>query len=337
MHPPPQASPVFSRQVHVTRIDGTRIWPTLVACALYSALIFAVMVQVVDMEATGWRIALDMLVWLGLFAVWMVGLVFVVAGWAWVETRWLRPAKGRPKPFDASTQVDVGEDGFAVQGLGHIDWIDVLTIEGIPDSDSYLIVHTRPFGKLMLTAPVDELAPVVAHYLSLGAPARPAHAGTLQSRAMVFCWRCFRTWIWAGYALAGAAGIAVLGHASDAGFVKTVVALCVLVPLVAWLVWAIPLAQLSTFSPSRVRAFELDGTLLRSTDGQWHIDLLRARVSHRRANGIGYAFSFLAIRPESGKKLDLALEGGADQSALLHALIDRGLLPPPPPPPYAEG
>lgn len=319
--------PAFSRRIQVTQFDGATIWPMLGVCALYSVLIFAATAWVVDMEATGWYIALGMVSWLALFALWLVGLVFVVRGWIWIETHWLRSGKGRPKAFDATAQVDVGEDGFSVEGLGRVEWIDVLTIEGIPDSDSYLIVHTRPFKKLMLAAPVDELAPVVNHYLELTSSGKATPTGKRQSRAMVFCWRCFLVWIWAGYALAGAAGIALLSNASDAGFLKTVVGLCVLVPLTAWLVWAIPLAQVSTFAASRVRAFELDGRRLRSTDGDWHADLLQARVSHRRVSGLGYEFTFLAIRPKSGKRLDLLLEGSADQQALLDALVERGVLP----------
>lgn len=179
----------------------------------------------------------------------------------------------------------------------------------------------------MLTAPVDELAPVINHYLALRSSAKAMPTGTLQSRAIVFCWRCFLAWIGAGYALAGAAGVALFLCAPDVGFLKTVVGLCVLMPLIAWLVWAIPFSQISTFSHSRVRAFELDNTRLRSIDGDWQVDLLQARVSHRHASGIGYEFDFLAIRPKAGKNMDLLLEGGADQEALLDALIARGLLP----------
>jgi hypothetical protein len=72
------SSPAFSRRIHVTQFDGASIWPTLGVCALYSALIFAATVRVVDMEATGWYIALGMATWLALFALWLVGLVFVV-------------------------------------------------------------------------------------------------------------------------------------------------------------------------------------------------------------------------------------------------------------------
>lgn len=324
MSPPP----VFSRAIQVTQPDTSGLWPILLLCAAYSALMFAAGAWLLDPDATGWYIALNMVAMLALMVLWLAGLLVVVGAWLRAEARWLPSARRRSKPFNENTQVDIGEDGFSVQGLGHIDWIDVLAIEGIPDSDNYLIVHTRPFKKLMLTAPVEELAPAINHYLALRsrAEATTAMASRLQSRAMVFCWRCFLAWIWVGYALAGAAGIALLLNASDAGFLKTMVGLCVLMPLIAWLVWAIPISQISTFSHSKVRAFELDGARLRSIDGEWQFDLLRDRVSRRRASGIGYEFTFLAIRPVSGKGLDLILEGGADQEALLDALVDRGLL-----------
>ncbi|MFM9924853.1 hypothetical protein VLK31_17810 [Variovorax sp. H27-G14] len=319
--------PAFSRRLQVTQVGAVVIWPLLLLCAAYTLLMGVAGVWVIDLDATGWHIALGIVAWLAIFALWLLGLVVVTRVWIWVETHWLKPDERRPKPFHGATQVDVGESGFSVQGLGHVDWIDVLTIEGIPDSDSYLIVHTRPFKKLMLTVPVDELVPVINHYLSLKSSPTPTATGLLQSRAMVFCWRCFQAWIAAGYALAAAAGIALLLNAADAGFLKTMVGLCVLMPLSAWLVWFIPFSQVSTFAPSRVRAFQLDGTRLQSTDGSWQADLRQARISHRRASGLGYEFSFLAIRPKAGKNLNLMLEGGADQEALLSALSERGLLP----------
>lgn len=319
--------PVFSRRIQVTQHDGVVVWPILLLCAAYTLLMGVAGVWAIDLEAKGWYIALGMVAWLAIFALWLVGLVVVVRAWIWLETLWLKPGQRRPKPFNETAQVDVGESGLSVQGLGHVDWIDVLTFEGIPDSDSYLVVHTRPFKKLMLTVPVDDLVPVINHYLSLRASPTPTANGALQSRAMVFCWRCFQAWIAAGYALAGVAAIALLFNGANAGFLKTMVGLCVVVPLAAWLVWFVPFGQISTFAPSRVRAFELEGTRLRSTDGLWQADLRQAQVRRRHVSGLGYAFSFLAIRPQTGKNLDLILEGGADQQALLDALYERDLLP----------
>lgn len=320
-------SPVFSRTIPVTQMDARGIGAIVVLCTAYSFLMVMGTAWLFDEDATGWRAVLSTVALLVLIAVWMVGLLVVAAAWIWVEERWLASVKRRPKAFSASAQVDVGESGLSVQGLGHVGWIDVLAIEGIPDSDNYLVVHTRPFAKLMLTAPVDELAPVINHYLALKSDAASMPAGILQSRAIVFCWRCFVAWIAAGYALAAAAGVALVVYAPDVGFLKTVVALCVLMPMIAWLVWAIPFAQIGILSQSRVRAFELDGTRLRSIDGAWLSDLREARASHRHASGLGYEFDFLAIRPKAGKNLDLLLEGGADQEALLEALRERGVLP----------
>ncbi|MBJ2157305.1 hypothetical protein [Variovorax sp. IB41] len=321
--------PVFSRKIPVTQMDARGIGAIVVLCTVYSALMMMGAAWLFDEDATGWRAVLSTVALLVLIAVWMVGLLVVAAAWIWVEERWLASVKRRPKAFSASAQVDVDERGLSIDGLGHVQWIDVLTIEGIPDSDNYLVVHTRPFNKLMLTAPVDELAPVINHYLALrsDAGAMATATGILQSRAIVFCWRCFLAWIVAGYALAAAAGVALVLYAPDVGFLKTVVVLCVLLPMIAWLVWAIPFAQIGLLSHSRVRAFELDGTRLRSTDGAWQIDLMQTRISHRHARGLGYEFGFLAVRPKTGRNLDLLLEGGADQEALLEALSGRGLLP----------
>jgi hypothetical protein len=320
--------PVFSRKIPVTQTDTSGIGMIVLLCTAYSVLMTWAGTWLYDEDATGWRIALGLIGMLALIALWLVGLVVVSYAWIWVEEHWLQSARSRPKLFSQSTQIDIDGRGLSIQGLGHVDWIDVLAIEGIPDSDNYLLVHTRPFNKLMLTAPVDELAPVINHYLALRSSAKAIPTGPLQSRAIVFCSRCFLAWIWAGYALAAAAGVALFLNAPDVGFLKTVVALCVLMPMIAWLVWAIPFSQISIFSRSRVRAFELDNTRLRSTDGEWHVDLLQARVSHRHARGIGYEFDFLAIRPKAGKNLDLLLEGGADQEALLDVLSERGLLLP---------
>lgn len=320
------SSPVFSRRIQVTQMDATGIGAIIFLCLAYSMLLMGAAVWLIDMDATGWYILLTMIAAVALFVLWLAGLVGVVNAWIWIEENWLPSTKGRPDPFNATTQVDIGENGLSVQGLGHVDWIDVLSIEGVPDSDNYLIVHTRPFRKLLLTTEVDALAPVINHYLELRGSSKTALAGALQTRAIVFCWRCFLAWIWAGYVLAGTMGLAILLTASNASLFKTMVALCVLVPLVAWLVWAIPFSRISLFSHSRVRAFEFNNTRLRSIDGAWHIDLQKARVSHRQVSGIGYEFDFLSIRSKVGQNLDLLLDGSSDQRELLSVLRQRGLL-----------
>lgn len=282
---------------------------------------------ILDPDATGWRIARDMAAMAVLFVLWLVGLVVVVRAWLWVEAHWLPSAKRRAKLFSGRTQVDAGEAGFSVQGLGHVDWIDVLAIEGIPDSDNYLIVHTRPFRKLLLTVCVDELAPVISHYLDRRSSIEATRWGELPKPRHGFLLAVLQGLDLGGVRTGGRGGHCAAPQRGGRGLREDRGGLCVLVPIVAWLVWAIPISQISTFSPSRVRAFELDGSRLHSTDGEWQFDLRRARISRRRVSGIGYEFTFLAIRPESGKRLDLILEGGADQEALLDALNDRGLLP----------
>lgn len=319
--------PVFSRHIKVDQVDGGTggLWVLLLIGMLLMGPALATGGWFMDREGVIGVLGVCLAIALA-FVMLLVSLVV----WAWLDIRW-RAWRGKPELFSATTQVDIDARGIAVQALGHVEWIDVLAIESIPDSSSQLIVHTRPFHKLMMAAPLEELSEVIAHYLAQKKSVPPADARSqvLQTRALVFSWPRFIAWIWAGYAVAGAIALAVLQHAGDAGFAKTLVALAVLVPLSAWLVWMVPLARLDILAPGRVRAFELEGAALRSTDDAWRIDLRSARVGHRRVSGIGYEFSFISVRPQKGARLDLLL-GDDDRRALLDVLQQRGLMPPPP-------
>lgn len=317
--------PVFSRRIDVAQQEtGDVLVPLLLIFMACSAPVMAVGVWLLDADATGWRAVLGVLGMLGLIVLLLVLLVVGMGAWMWFEG-WRQRRRGQPPLFNGAAQVDIGERGLSVQGLGHADWIDVLAIEGVPDSDSYLIVHTRPFQKLMLSGRADELAEVIGYYLAQKTAATAiTQGGILQVRAVVFNGARFLAWIMAGYALAAAMGVAMLMNLPDS-FVKAVVGIGLLVPLVAWLVWAIPFAQLDNFAPQRVRAFEIDGARLRSTDDEWQIDLQRALVRHRHASGIGYAFDFISIRPGEGRRLDLLLAHD-DRLALMRLLDERGLL-----------
>ena len=316
-------SPVFSRRIQVAQMEGGAggMWVLLLVCILLMAPPLAAGAWLIEREDVVGVLG----VWLSIALTLVVCLVSLLV-WAWLDTRW-RTWRGKPALFSAMTQVDIDERGLAVQTLGHIEWIDVLAIEGIPDSSSYLVVHTRTFQKLMMSAPVDELAEVISHYLAKkNVPTvAAARSPVLQLRAVVFRWPRFIAWIWAGYAVAGVVGLVLLQHANDAGFFKTLVALGVLLPLSAWLVWMIPLAQLDVLAPSRVRAFELEDAALRSTDDAVRIDLRRARIDLRSVSGLGYDFSFFRVRPEKGPRLDLIL-GDDDRRALLDVLEQRGLM-----------
>ena len=316
-------SPVFSCRIQVAQMDGGTggIWALLLVCVFLMAPPLAAGAWLIEREDVFGALGVVLSIALTLVMC-LVGLLV----WAWLDARW-RTWRGKPPLFSAMTQVDIDERGVAVETLGHIEWIDVLAIEGIPDSSSCLVLHTRPFEKLMLSAPVDALAEVISHYLAKKNVPTVAAAGSqvLQLRAVVFRWPRFIAWIWAGYAVAGALGLVLLQHASDAGFFKTLVALGVLVPLSAWLVWMIPLAQLDVLAPSRVRAFELDDAALRSTDDAVRIDLRRARIDLRSVSGLGYEFSFFSVRPDKGARLDLILADD-DRRALRDVLEHRGLM-----------
>ncbi|MFM9924401.1 hypothetical protein VLK31_15510 [Variovorax sp. H27-G14] len=316
--------PVFSRSIKVDQVDGGAggIWVLVVLSTVLVGPVLAGGAWFMDREGAvgalggGLSIALAFVMLLVSLAVWM-----------WVDTGW-RALRGKPALFSATTQVDIDQRGISVQSLGHVDWPDVLAIESIPDSSTHLVVHTRTFQKLMLAAPLDELAEVVQHYLAQkSVPPVNDRSAVLRTRAVVFSWPRFMAWIWTGYAVAGALGLAVLLNANDVGFLKTLVALGVLMPLSAWLMWMVPFAQLNVFAPSRVRAFELEGAALRSTDDAWRIDLRRARIGNRQVSGIGYDFSFISVRPHKGARLDLLLPDD-DRRALIDVLQQRGLMQP---------
>jgi hypothetical protein len=294
---------------------------------LCAAPFFAAALWFADESPTGWRAAASALAGVGLILVACVAMLAGLVGWMVLETKWRR-WRGQPDLFNETTAVAVGPLGLTIDGLGHADWADVLSTEGVPDSDSHLILHTRPFGKVMLQAPLDTLAATVAHYLDRPGDAEPADTPL---RAIVFSWPRFCAWIWTGYALAGAVAVGLIFVNPHAGTFKTLVALGVLMPLTAWLVWWIPFAQLGTFSAKRVRAFTLDGTELRSTDGRWAVDLRQHPAVYREARGVGYALEFLTLRPREGGRFDIVLGQAPEHHALLSTLRDRGLLSSPDP------
>ena len=323
--PPPTQAPAFTGRIPVSQMGAGGGLVDLVgplACGfVLAAPFFAGFVWTIDDNAKGWRFAA--LIVAGLLMV-LLGTVALMAGFvAWMRIApWWRRKRGLPEEFSRTTKVEIGSRGLRVNGLGQIHWRDVLATEGVPDSDSYLIVHTRLFGRLLLQAPLDALRPVFAHHMAQPPATR---SETLSVRAIVFHWPRFRAWIWLGYALAGAVAVALLLHSPDAGLFKTLVGLCV-TPFIAHFVWWIPFDQLSTFSAKRVRAFVLEGSVLRSTDGGWSVDLRQRPAVHRRACGFGYDIEFLTLRPREGGRFDLVLDTDATHSELVHTLDSLKLL-----------
>ena len=281
-----------------------------------------------DAEATGWRAAYASLGMFSGIALSMMGMVGGMVLWFVLEHYWLR-LRGRV-PFSQTTALRLDAQGLSVAGLGTCPWQEVLSYEGVPDSDSTLIIHTRPYGGLLVHAETDLLLPVLDHYLQATRESalREARLGeadaVLRFKAMVFHWPRFLAWIIAGYGLAGGIGIALLYNAGNAGLLKTVVGLVVLLPLSAWLLWTIPFWQLSLFGARRTRAFELAGHTLRSLDDAWQLDLRETRARFRSVSGIGYAMAFFTLRPKRGRRLDLILEA-PERDALADALRRLGV------------
>ena len=235
---------------------------------------------------------------------------------------WWRRKRGLPEAFSRTTQVEIGPRGLRVEGLGHTVWRDVLATESAPVRDSGVVVHTRLLGTLLLEGPKDALQPVFSHHM-MHTPARDSSALTV--RANVIHWPRFLAWIWFGYALAAAFAVAVLFHSPSVGVFKTLVMLCV-TPFIPQFVWWIPLDQLDRCSAKRVRAFVLDGTVLRSTDGRWTADLRHRPAIHRHACGSSYDIEFLTLWSREGDRFDLVLKPDPAHHALLSKLAALNLL-----------
>jgi hypothetical protein len=89
---------------------------------------------------------------------------------------------------------------------------------------------------------------------------------------------------------------------------------------VAYLVWAIPFGQLSTFASGRVRIVTIQDGWLRNADGTVHIELAPARGRCVKARGIGYDFYFVELKPRRGRTLWFIASDQADWGELVDRL-----------------
>jgi len=318
------APPDFSRRISVYQRGGNSGLGVVTLFSMLGVAAVGVPAYPLLREHTGWLVVLLML---GMIIGMLVGFALLM----WADMRWRR-FRGLAPRFMQTAQVAINAAGIAVAGLGLVAWRDVLALEGIPDCEFALMVHTRQFEKLMLDAPVEDLTPVLSHYMDQQAlqpdpdEARCKAAGIIRCRAVVFHWPLFMAWIWAGYLLSGALGIAMWVATNNAGGARNLLILVVVVPpIVAWLVWAIPFTRLGMFSPCRAHWFELDGAHLHSTDGTWDFDVGQTTVIHRRSKGVSFDLDFLSLRPATGRGIDLLFEG-EDARFMLDAICKRKLI-----------
>lgn len=328
--PRDNAPPVFSARIEVAQTASGLSIIGLLAMGMLGGVPGFALAVLVDKEATGWRALASALGSLGGIVLAIVGMLAGMVFWFLLEHRW--QARRGKLPFSALAQVDIDARGLVVDGLGQVAWGEVLSWEGIPDSESALIVHTQPFGGLLLHAATDELVPLLAYYLASSSAEAVEKAkeasgeGVFHFKAQIFSWPRFLAWIIAGYV--AALGVAVfLIVAGPAGHpFKMLVALSVLMPLCAWLVWSTAFSRLSLFGNRFVRAFDIRGYVLEMGDGSWRADLKNSQVHDRTTRGIGYELNFISVRPEQGARLDLLIEL-PEHAALLEHLRALAVLP----------
>lgn len=339
-HPPdpsnqdPPAPPGFSGRINVSQLGNQSVekgeWLRL-GCGSVCGMPFLVAAGYAAWhmeDETGWRATL-----LGAGALVLIALAICAAMLGFtLYSRFEAKSDNRPgapKRFHGATGVNLDADGFFIEALGLVAWRDVLALEGIPDSDSYFIVYTEPYGKLLLTASVDDVIPVFHHYMAAadeqpGIVAQEDGAKLFAFKALVFSWPRFMAWIVAGYFFAALTVVGMICAGSPDGM--KVLALPIVAAMVAWLVWSFPFSRIDLFGAQRVAAFVIDDAdQLASIDGRWKIDLRHASIRRRRSSGIGFTIEFISIRPRTGRWLDLILDGGP-LSALSEELMKRASL-----------
>ena len=238
----------------------------------------------------------------------LLALIGMLAGFAFIGMGYDK-LRGVPD-FSQKVMVEASPAGLDIAGYRLIPWREIAGYEGVPDSDSHLIVHASPWS-LLLDGDAGQLARSIGGCLNVGNSLNLQGSGGCVRALLFHRWR-FLAWIVAGYVLPAAVVIASLPE-NNKGLLGVLVLIFVLGPLLAWLVWAIPLSMIGLLAGSRMRTFYLEGSLLHSTDGRWHIDLGTARLRAHQTAGIGYEFEFVTIRPAHGRSLHLIpAEGQAD-------------------------
>ena len=213
--------------------------------------------------------------------------------------------------------ITIDESGINIKGLDLLKWTDIVGLEGVPDDDHTLFLHTAPYGKLLLHHPADELYKVFNHYLNQQRDAELNQAtlnhaqnstvAAFEFKATLFNWPIFLTVIIFGYLI----GIAVTGlllFYANIGFFKNMLAIFLLAPICAYLVWTIPFWQISHFAGKRTKKFVMTQDKLSSKDKAIEVYLLNTKVTFHHKTGIGYKLDFMTIISQNGRRLDLLVE-----------------------------
>lgn len=149
-------------------------WAVLVVAFLYGAPGFTISIwgfARTDMDAAMPLFSLDSIIFLtsvfggGLLG--SFGFIFGIARGCQLGDRF--QARFGPPIFAKTTDVSTESEGLLIIGLGLCSWKDILGWEGIPDSENRLVVHTEPYGTLMLHLKNDndELVEALHHYCQM--------------------------------------------------------------------------------------------------------------------------------------------------------------------------
>jgi hypothetical protein len=260
-------------------------------------------------QVHGWLAFLYALGVFGGIAVALVGFVLGAILWFMLED-YFRKAKGLTAPFNQYSVVTIDENGLNIKDLGLTKWPNVLSLEGVPDAEYALFVHTTSFGKLLLHHDANTLAKVLNFHSGQNRTAVISDAlssknAAFEFKAVIFRWPTFFTWILAGYLVGLAVVIGLPMFNADKGIFKNLVGIFIGAPIFAYMIWTIPFWQLSFFAGKRTKAFDLTQDRLTSKDRIIDIDLHSAKISFHHKTGIGYVLDFMTVKPQKGKRLDI--------------------------------
>lgn len=209
------------------------------------------------------------------------------------------------KYFSGDSQTRINSEGISIAQLGTAPWPSVLSLEGIPDSDSAIIVHTSNLGKLLLrdtrSNMLEHILPALQSHLHKNISVDFDSETEMIFRVIPFNLTSFRIQIASGYVLGGIAGIA--GAIGGSSILKSLVAFFIFPIMIAYLIWMFPIWNLSFGCAKKVTALRIRDGRLVSVDGKMSIELKNVTAIARVASGIGYSFNYITLKLQNGAKL----------------------------------
>ena len=289
-------SPIFQGDLHVQQLDTSQGW--MMGLVVGCGAIFAVTTMILGAYLFGTDSA-DVIAFGFIPSAILMFLVGALIPFYVRE----RLAPGRD--FSGNSQVRIDANGIEIIGLGTATWGNVLSYDGIPDSESTILIHTINLRTLLLTDTAanisGQILPALRAYLD-GERSVDCVSGVEEMfRIIPFHWRRFQLQIVAGYVIG--AGVGIAGAITGPTPLKSLGSLIIFPPMLAYLVWMFPFWGLSFGSAKRVTVVSIKAGRLVSMDGKLDVDLAQAAINVKMVSGIGYQFEMVSLTHKNSGKL----------------------------------